>query len=259
MKNIDETITTVFDRMENYKAAQKRKQKVAATIAIPICACCIFAFLGFGISNSMQPPTPDTGKQMISGTVPADKITVPDPTLPKDETPVSEPTEPSVNNGNKIVITFVDREIKEEMGIALFRDDFISMTKDELTAYYGCTVFPDVPDDISPREEQHWGLYRRNQGTGEIYYEQNRQAYENADKSRGLIVETRKGRHPFFDFVIYPDVEEYSTIRGIDVVIGQYSDGSYCVWFLHNNVGYYLNAVGLTQDELIGIIESLIV
>ena len=36
MKNIDETITTVFDRMENYKAAQKRKQKIAAANATAI-------------------------------------------------------------------------------------------------------------------------------------------------------------------------------------------------------------------------------
>ena len=256
MKNIDETISTVFDRMENYKAAQKRRHKIALGIAVPVCLVCMIAVVGFGIWKSPS----DTaqvlgGKQSISGTLSAAS----NPTVSSGEIPVSDPTVPKVENGNKIVIGSIDREIKSEMGIALHTNDFISMTKEELTAYYGCNVFPAVPDDISPRENQRWGLYKRNQGTGEIYYEQNRQAYENADKSRGLIVETRKGIHPFFDFMIYPDVEEYSTIRGKDVVIGQYSDGSYCAWFLHNNVGYYLHAVGLTQDELVGIIESLIV
>ena len=258
MKNYEETIDTVFDRIKKYKTVQTHRRKIAATIAIPVCACCVITVLGFGIGKSKQSPAPNTGDQTISSTTPSERITLSDPTLPTDETPVSDPTMSSAENGNKIVIFSVDRIVKEEMGIALFRDDFISMTKDELTDYYGCNVFPDVPSDITPKE-QRWGLYRRNQGTGDIYYEQNRQAYENADQSRVLVVETRKGRHPFFDFVIFPDAEEYSTIRGQDMVIGQYSDGSYCAWFLYNNVGYYLYANGLTQDELVAIIESLIV
>ena len=139
MKNIDETISTVFDRMENYKAAQKRRHKIALGIAVPVCLVCMIAVVGFGIWKSPS----DTaqvlgGKQSISGTLSAAS----NPTVSSGEIPVSDPTVPKVENGNKIVIGSIDREIKSEMGIALHTNDFISMTKEELTAYYGCNVFP---------------------------------------------------------------------------------------------------------------------
>ena len=144
------------------------------------------------------------------------------------------------------------------MYIALMRDDFIPMNKEEMVAYYGCNVFPEIPDDSSLRENQHWGIYKKNQGTGEIYHDQIRQNYENVDQSRRLVVETRKGCLPFFDFIILYDEEENSIINGHEVTIGLSKYG-YEVWFFYQGVGFYIFADGITEDELISIISSLIV
>ena len=51
---------------------------------------------------------------------------------------------------------------------------------------------------------------------------------------------------------------ESSVIKGEDVAIGITDNGNYCVWFMHNDVGFYIFANGITEDELISVIESLI-
>ena len=71
-------------------------------------------------------------------------------------------------------------------------------------------------------------------------------------------METRKGRLPFFDFVIPADEEENSIINGHEVTIGL-SEYGYMVWFSYKDVGVYIGAYGITEDELISIISSLIV
>lgn len=246
MKNIDETIQTVSDRIGQYHAKQKRRKEIIVRTVTPLCCLCIIAVLGFAVWGDNQ--TPDmpqfTMEEPLSTTTP----TASPPVL-------TEPTQ--ATSSNKIIIHPIDNSIPQEMYIALFRDDFIPMNKDEMADYYGCNVFPEVPDDISLRG-QHWGIYRKNQGTGEIYDDQNRQEYINADQSRGLCVVTRKGCLPFFDFVIPPDEEENSIINGHEVTIGL-SEYGYEVWFMYKDVGFYIFADGITEEELIDIISSLIV
>lgn len=260
MKNIDETITTVFDRIEKYNITKKHKQKIAATIAIPVCACCILAVLGFGIGKSMQSPEPNSGKQTISVTVPSDKTVLSTPTLPIKEATVSDsnPPENITAYQNKIVIFSADGLVEQEMGIALFRNDFISMSDEEMIAYYGSNIFPEIPAGMTVRNK-HLGIYKKENGTGEIYWDQNRQEYSNESETKRMIVDTKKATLPFYDFVEYNPETECSTINGHEVAIGQYSDGGYCVWFLYNDVGFYIYASGISENELISILSSLIV
>lgn len=266
MKNIDETISTVFDRMENYKAAKKRKQKIAAAIAIPICSCCLLAVIGFGIGKFMNSPsdtsnTPvSSSKQTISGTMPSDRITAFDSTLPTDKTPVSDPTLPSssTTNENKIIIFSADGVVEQQMGIALFCNDFISMSDEEMIAYYGSNIFPEIPVGMSARIK-HLGIYKKENGKGDVYWDQNRQEYSDESQTKSIVVDTRKGSLPFYDFVDYDPKTQSSAINGHEVAIGQYSDGGYSAWFLYNNVGFHIYARGITQWELVCIIESLIV
>ncbi len=246
MKNYDETISTVFDRIGQYKEKQKRKKETIVRTVTPLCCLCAIAVIGFAVWGQNQAPDAPqfTMEEPLSTTTP----TASPPSL-------TEPTQ--AISSNKIIIHPMDNSIPNTMYIALWGDDFIPMNKDEMADYYGCNVFPEVPDDISLRR-QHWGIYRRNQGTGEIYHDQIRQTYENADQSRGLVVETRKGRLPFFDFVFPLDEEENSIINGHEVTIGL-SEYGYEVWFMYKDVGFFIFADGITEDELISIISSLII
>ena len=247
MKNIDETIQTVSDRIGQYHAKQKRRKEIIVRTVTPLCCLCAIAVIGFAVwGQGKSPDTPQfTMEQPLSTTTPT--VTTPS---------VTEPTQPI--SSNKIVINPMEDALPNTMGIAIHGKDFIPMNKEEMVTYYGCNVFPDIPDDISISNKQSWGIYRRNQGTGEIYWDQIRQDYKNADQSRRLVVETRKGCLPFFDFIILYDEEENSIINGHEVTIGL-SEYGYEVWFFYQGVGFYIFADGITEDELINIISSLIV
>ena len=247
MKNIDETIQTVSDRIGQYHAKQKRRKDILVRTVTPLCCLCAIAVIGFAVWGQNQ--TPDAPQFTLEEPL---STTTPTVTTPS----VTEPTQPI--SSNKIIIHPMDNTIQSDMYIALLRDDFIPMNKEEMVAYYGCNVFPEIPDDISLRENQYWGIYRKNQETGEIYHDQIRQTYENEDQSRRLVVETRKGCLPFFDFIILYDEEENSIINGHEVTIGL-SEYGYEVWFFYQGVGFYIFADGITEDELISIISSLIV
>ena len=158
MKNYDETISTVFDRIGQYHEHQKRKKEIIVRTVTPLCCLCIIAAIGFAVwGQGKTPNSPQfTMEQPLSTTTPT--VTTPS---------VTEPTQPI--SSNKIVINPMEDALPNTMGIARHGKDFIPMNKEEMVAYYGCNVFPDVPDDISLKG-QHWGIYRRNQGTGEIYW-----------------------------------------------------------------------------------------
>lgn len=242
MKTYEETVDTVFDRIEQYREKQKRRKDILLRTIPPLCSLCIIVVLGFTIWGISQ--TPDvpqfTMEEPLSTTTPT----------------TSSPDLTQTNLSNKIIVHPMENATPSNMGIALFRDDFIPMNKDEITAYYGCDVFPDIPDDISLKD-QYWGIYRRNKGVGEIYHDQIRQSYQNKDQTRVLVVETRKGYLPFFDFLIPVAEEENSIINGHEVTIGL-SEYGYEVWFFYQDVGFCIFADGFTEDELISVIESLI-
>ncbi len=245
MKTYEETVDTVFDRIKQYREKQKRRKDILVRTVPPLCSLCVITVLGFAIwGNRQTSDVPDfTTEELLSTTTPI------------ASSPGLTQTTPAISS-NKIIIHPMENATPSNMGIALLLDDFIPMNKDEITAYYGCDVFPDIPDDISLKD-QYWGIYRNNKGAGEIYHDQIKQSYQNKDQTRVLVVETRKGCLPFFDFLIPVAEEENSIINGHEVTIGL-SEYGYEVWFFYQEVGFYIFADGFTEEELISVIESLI-
>lgn len=52
MKSYDETINTVFDRISEYKTAQKRKKKIITRTVVPACSVVLAAAIGIGVWQS---------------------------------------------------------------------------------------------------------------------------------------------------------------------------------------------------------------
>lgn len=52
MKSYDETINTVFDRIGEYKTAQKRKKKIIVRTVLPACCVALAAAIGIGVWQS---------------------------------------------------------------------------------------------------------------------------------------------------------------------------------------------------------------
>ena len=132
------------------------------------------------------------------------------------------------------------------------------MDKEALNEYYGINVFPSVPDDIKEWEDQQYGIFRRDGGVGEVYWDGTVIPYSNEDFSRTVNIEIDKDSLPLVDYAFYESAEEKSIISSTEVAIGQTPDGYYYAQFMYHNVGFQITANGLTQDEFVLVISSLI-
>lgn len=149
------------------------------------------------------------------------------------------------------------------MNFALHQNDFIKMSREELCEYYGANIFPQVPEDLKNWDsspEYEYGIYRRNNGSGEVYFDQNVINYSSDDFSRNINIETAKGRMPLYDVAaLNGDDFVKSSIGGIDVGIGGTEDGCYYAKFMYKGVGFCIITQGLSQAELISVLESIII
>lgn len=253
MKSYDELTNNLLERRDAYVAEQRKKRKTAMNIATSLCCFCMVVLLGFGAWNSglfNELPLNQTPDETIGDALyPGIKDTF-------DDKNGESATNPAANN--KIVIHNVSSRISSDMAINLGVDDFLKMTKDEIIEYYGVNFFPDVPADIELHENQQFGIYKRDGGAGEVYWDQNALNYSNDDFSRLVYVEVAKGSKPFRDVIYFdPDMEK-SVINNYEVMLGQIDGDIYFAEFMYNNVGFVVHADGLTEGEFVAIIESII-
>lgn len=249
MKNCDEMVNSLLERREEYVAEQRRKRKVVTRTITSMCCVCMVALLGFG-----------AWKGGVFDTAPQ---TTQDALYPGIKDNFDESKGESLNNptaNNKIIIHQIDEmsEDRYKINISIKPDDFVVMDKGELNKYYGTNIFPAVPDDVQEWEDQHFGIYRENSGTGKVYWDSQVLNYSNEDFSRTVNVEIDKNSLPLCDYLFFDETEEKSVINNIEVAIGQNSNGYYYAQFMYQNVGFQIVAGGLTQDEFVAVISSLI-
>lgn len=251
MKNRDEMVNSLFERRECYNAEQKKKRTMLARTAASLCCVCLVTLLGFGIWHSG-----------VFSNTPPDK-TAADAIYPgvKDTFDVSKgesPNEPAAND--RIVINYVGNiSVDRKMNICLFADDFVEMTQDEMISYYGVNYIPEVPSDIKAREEnRRSGIYKSGGGTGEVYWDTDILNYSNEDFTRNVNLEVDKGTEVLRDYFYYDGTEKKSVINNIEVFIGLTDNGCYYAEFMYKGVGFFLNTNGLTQDEFVAVLASII-
>lgn len=237
MKSYDETITSVFDKIQTQRAKQKRKKQIVLSTVVPVC------LMAFSITGIWMYQRRDIHNYTLS-----------DPTAPvsMDSAP-AEPTNPA----DKIIINSLEDIPDQRMNIALHRKDEIIMTLEELSEYYGTDIVPEVPSELTRQNGETYRIYKRDNGTGELYWDQNNQYFSNGDQSKNLVVDTRKGNLPFYCVVVYEPEYEKSVINGTEVLIGLDESGWYQVWFMYQNTGFFIGAEGVTEDELVNVIRSL--
>lgn len=247
MKSYDETIHLVFDRMETYRQAKQRQKKALQYAATGLCVVLLLALTCVSVLQFAG-----------VGSLPQQQMQSPETTI--DET--TEPTTQSVqlSADNQIVICPIENipSSKDRMNICLLIDDFVAMDIPQMNAYYGINVVPEVPQDILPWEEQTHGIFKRNGGIGEVYWDSMILNYANADFSREVNLEIDKGHLPFTDIAFFEFIEEYSVINGTKVAIGLSDSGYYYAEFLYKDVGFRLIANGISEEELVAILSSLI-
>lgn len=240
MKNYDETIDTVFRRMSEYKTAKKRRNAILIRIAVPV--CCLMMLVGLWMFRPAPPA-----------------VTPPDPQVPTTTCTDSflVATDPVPENLDVVIVNPIYTVPNtNRMNIALMLDDFIPMNQEELCDYYGTNVFPTVPEDLSCTDKDY-GIFRRQGGTGEIYWDGNYISYYNADDSRSVVVNVDSGMIPVDFCNLFDEPQKRSTINGVPVGIGKTDHGAFYAEFLFNDTGFRVLAEGLEKEEFIDILRSL--
>lgn len=263
MKNCEEMVGSLLRRRAEYEAKRKARRQTVLRLSGVACSLALVVLIGAGVNGGWwlapEPELPTVRPtQTVTESTESDYHVVlsTGPTQPTvTEPPVTEPV--AVNH---IVINEIDDTSNQLMYFALMWDDFVSMTEAELRDYYGTEFVPEVPEDLAGlRRETHLGIYRLDGGTGEVYHDEQRLEWVTEDYSRGICVTVRKDRLPYQFFALLTQEEmETSEIRGVEVSIGQTEYGTWLAEFLYNEVGIRICAEGLTQDELVAVIESLI-
>ena len=239
MKSCSEMTSSVFARIEEHKRAKERRNKLIAKTIIPILGLCLGVIIGIAVLPQEGAKTVENTSNLTIGEVNS-----------KEE------------NENIIIVNEIEGISADRMYICLLCEDFIPMTPSEMNDYYGTNVFPTVPEDLVSwneleNENESYGIYRRDGGTGEVYHDGIVLNYSNEDFSRGINIEIAKGKLPF---TCYGDFERYcemSVIRGIEVGIGQSDAGHYVVEFMYKDVGFRMIIEGLSIEEIEAVIESL--
>ena len=67
----------------------------------------------------------------------------------------------------------------------------------------------------------------------------------------------KKGGDPFFCFA-FDETAEKSIINNNEVLIGKTESGGFNALFMYKNVGFFFSADGLSQDEFVSVISSLL-
>lgn len=246
ISNIDEKYFVESCDFKGISSSLKAAKKKRIGIFLSVCSCFVFCFIAIGI--------------MHSGVISKKPANTPE----KDITNIStEPTKPIHEEQIQMYIN----EVAELPGtdrnyICLLGDDFIKLTAAELCDYYGKNVFPTVPDDLknwdSASDFAGYGIYRRNNGTGEMYNDVNILNYSNSDFSRNVNIEVTTMPLIFIDFLFDRPEYKKSVIMDTEIFIDKTNNGYYFVEWSENNIEFFINADGLSESEFVSVVKSLI-
>lgn len=249
MKNYNEMANDVLRRIGEHETEQRNRRKTISRILTPLCCFCLVALLGFGMWQGGVFNTTSPDQTLEDALYPGIKDNF-------DESKGESPNNPAANN--KIVINSINGISADKMMINLALGDRIEMSIEELCEYYGVNYVPDVPEDIKIWPDQIGDIYKRNGGTGEVYWDANVLNFSNEDFTRTVHVEVDKGSYVLQDYLYFKGTEEKSVINNIEVLIGLTESGYYYSEFMYNGVGFLIDAEGVTEEEFVAIIASII-
>lgn len=266
MKSYEEVTNNLLKRRERYITEKNRKiKRITMVTGTSFCGCCLVALMGVGVwqsgihrgeshvaLGSSVVENNDSGSDIVEQQTSTSNVEA------SQNPNIIDQTDKTAKN-NEIRILEIEElpSIPHKMFFALMWDDFISMDYDEINEYYGVDVFPAVPSDLESKDNQILGIYKR-RTNGELYYDGNKIQYANADFSRCLAVNVDKDSMPFDFCNLFANIQTRSIVKDVEVGIAQTPIGELYAEFMYQNVGFRIYAFGLTQDEFVTVIESLL-
>lgn len=245
MKSYNEMSNSALQKIEAYEKVRQGRKKAVMKTVTPVLSFCLIAMLGigawkFGAAGELPSrPTAD-----ISGT---------------DATTAGSTDKIVINR-----ITDIETRSEKRQFIALLCDDFVKMSANELNDYYGVDIFPTVPSDLVSWDEKEtsaeygYGIFRRNRGRGEVYFDTTVLNYSNEDYTRSVNLEVTKDGMPPIDYGVGSENLKKSTIFDCEVYLGCNEVGIYQAKFLCGGAGFVVTTDGLSQAEVLAVIRSVI-
>lgn len=166
---------------------------------------------------------------------------------------------------NVIPITWEDISHTDE--VEFVEGDQVPMTDQQLSEYYGIdiTAFANIPSDMvlykyqgtSSMESRH--IWKKNGGTGEVYYDLNAFLYGSTDGSRSIMISVGTLGHGPVG-TLFEDHTKFSVIGGRTVAIGQTEDRHYYARFASEDcwLGLVVEGDGVSLEELCNVISALV-
>lgn len=232
MKNHYDVTNNVFRRRDEYNAVQRRRKKTAIKAGSFIACLCLAAAAGFGVFKSglLQNTDAKPDNTQTDGRQPGIKINKIEGGTPASASP----------------------------DIYIEPNDFIEFSRQEAVEYYGANIFPVLPADLNEASGRN-GIYKKNNGTGEIYYSTFTLNYRSSDSNRSVEVKGDKGQKPFSCVVVvFEEPLEPTLINGENVFFTDFGDGNIYAEFSYNNVFFEINFHGLSEEEIFNVVSSLI-
>lgn len=255
MKNCDEITNDLLKRRDRYVVEQRKKRQRVMGAATALCGCCLVAGMGFGMWNDGMFRSLPEQINSSPDQVEADPLC----SCVKDHFDASKGESDNTSVADRrIIIHQIDGIFADRYNICLLVDDFVAMSTDEMKQYYGVDYIPEVPPDMRAWGDQQKGIYKRDGGSGEVYWDSDILNYSNADSSRTLHLEVAKDGLPLIDYLSFVPTAEKSLINNTEVMLGQTESGYYYAQFMYRNVGFVLSAQGVSEDEFVAVIASIL-
>lgn len=258
MKTYEETIDVVFSRIGEHNAARKRRNSAIMKAAASVCCLGLVAVVCFAaLHGNFNPQNPD--QTLDDALYPGIDDTVdPDELTEQNESVTPTPDIITLDIINLIVNPIEAVPNSSSYLWALMTDDFVDVSVDEAREYFGVDIIPDLPEDITHDPNHRTGFYRHGGGTGEIYWDTFSLHFRNADYSRLIHLSVQK-KFIFTQFDLFSVLSKsLSTFGDTEVAFCQFSNGDYYAEFMYHDVCFRLSSEGLTQEEFVGVISSLI-
>ena len=248
MKTYDEITNGLLERRDAYISEKNRKRKAITGVVTSLCCFCLVALVCIGVWQGGALST-DTPEQTLGDALYPDIQDVFDETMSETDAPTAP--------ASKIIFNELGGRTEQIMNIALMSKDFVEMTNEELIAYYGVDFFPALPEGMKQTSTDGCGIFKRNGGTGEVYWDADRRSYESSDGSKWVCVNVDKNNRVFQQFLMFRPTDNISVINGIEVMLGITEDNVLYTEFMHKGAGFLISAEGLTQDEFTAVVTSL--
>ncbi len=258
MKSYNEMAEDLMERKARYDDEKNKKRAALTRTVAPLCCVCLMAVAGFGLWQGgafrAEPELPE--ETLADAVVPGVK----DWYGPGEEEPPLVGVGDTVDEMRDTVVVNELDAISPLTG-GLFdchMDDFVEMSPAELNEYYGATIFGMAADGWDDNFSGG-GIYRREGGAGELYWDFNTVTYTADGGAKSVFIMAAKGTKSYavslFEFL---SDGELSEISGVSVAIGVTPDGQYQADFHLGESAIRVITSGLCESELKELLKEIV-